>query len=241
MQGPELKGAINEVLPGIDHRETSFHALSFGETYTFVVGKAPDTTAIRAEASVVLDGKLSGMGLNNAIGNYANNLPLVGATLEVYATDAATGERLGPALHRKTIGSDGHWGPFNADGTARYEFVIGAPGYATTHIYRSPFPRSSNIVSLRAEHLVDADKDALSVVTLTRPRGYFGVPRDRITLDGITPPAGIPSGVAGVSSAKVKVTDMAGRAVVAEFNGERIVGRAWPTAESHVVLLELTQ
>ena len=26
----------------------------------------------------------------------------------------------------------------------RYEFVIAAPGYATTHIYRSPFPRSSS-------------------------------------------------------------------------------------------------
>lgn len=239
-QGPELKGAINKVLPGIDHRETSFHALSFGETYAFITGKAPATTAIVAEASVVLDGRLSGLGLNNTTGNYANNLSLVGATLEVYATDATTGERLGPALHRKTIGSDGRWGPFKADSTGRYEFVISAPGYATTHIYRSPFPRSSNVVSLRAERLADADKGALSVVTLTRPRGYFGVPRDRVTLDGVSPPAGVPSGVAGASSAKLKVTDAAGRAVAAEFNGERIVGRAWPAAENHVVLLELT-
>jgi triacylglycerol lipase len=240
-QGPELKGAVNRVLPGIDHRETSFHPLSFGETYAFITGKAPATTAIVAEASVVLDGRISGLGLNNTTGNYANNLALVGATLAVYATDAASGERLGPALHRKTIDSDGRWGPFRADGTARYEFVISAPGYATTHIYRSPFPRSSNVVSLRAERLADADKGALSVVTLTRPRGYFGVPRDRITLDGVSPPAGVPSGVAGTSSAKLKVADAAGRAVAGEFNGERIVGRAWPAAENHVVLLELTQ
>ena len=52
-------------------------------------------------------------------------VPLVGATLEVYATDVATGERLGPALYRKTIGSDGRWGPFNADGTARYHARVG--------------------------------------------------------------------------------------------------------------------
>jgi triacylglycerol lipase len=240
-RGPELKGATNQVLPGIDHRETSFHPLSFGETYAFVMGKTPATTAIVAETNVVFDGKLSGLGLNNTAGNYANNLPLVGATLEIYATDAATGERLGPALHRKTIASDGAWGPFRADGTARYEFVISAPGYATTHIYHSPFPRSSNIVSLRAERLADTDKDALSVVTLTRPRGYFGVPRDRIVLDGVSPPAGIASGVAGVSSVKLKVTDSAGRAVIGEFNGERVVGRAWPAADNHVVVLELTQ
>jgi pimeloyl-ACP methyl ester carboxylesterase len=239
-QGPELKGATNKVLPGVDHRETSFDPLSFGETYAFIAGKAPATTAIVAEVSVVLDGTLSGLGLNNATGNYANNLPLVGATLEVFATDAATGERLGPALHRKTLGNDGRWGPFKADVNGRYEFVISAPGYATTHIYRSPFARSSNVVSLHAERLADADMDALSVVTLTRPRGYFGVPRDSISLDGMSPPAGIPSGVAGVSSSKLKVTDSAGRAVVAAFNGERIVGRAWPVAGNHVVLLELT-
>jgi len=239
-QGPELKGATNKVLPGVDHRETSFHPLSFAETYTFINGKAPATTAIVAEASVVLDGKLSGLGLNNTTGNYANNLPLAGATLEVYATNPATGERLGPALHRKTIDSDGQWGPFKAEVKSSYEFVINAPAYATTHIYRSPFPRSSSVVSLRAERLADADKDALSVVTLTRPRGYFGVPRDNISLDGASPPAGIPSGVAGVSTAKTKITDRADRSVAAEFNGERIVGRAWPVAGNHVVQLELT-
>jgi triacylglycerol lipase len=28
--------------------------------------------------------------------------------------------------------------------------------------------------------------------------------------------------------------------VAGEFNGERIVGRAWPAADNHVVFLELT-
>ena len=57
---------------------------------------------------------------------------------------------------------------------------------------------------------------------------YFGLPRDRIVLDGASPPAGIAPGVAGVSTARQKVTDTVGRPVVGEFNGERIVGRAWP-------------
>ena len=238
--GPALKGAENVVIAGIDHRETSFSAKAFAETYRFIAGKAPTTSAIVPQAPVVLDGTVSGLGLDNRQGSFATNLPLVGATVEVYATNAATGERLGPAAHRKTIGSDGRWGPFAADGSARYEFAISAPGYATTHIYRSPFPRSSSIVSLQPERLADADRDAKSLVTLTRPRGYFGVPRDRIVLDGTSPPAGIPSGVAGVSSVRLKVADAGDRAIVGEFNDERIVGRTWPVADNNVVVLELT-
>jgi len=240
-EGPALKGADNVVIAGIDHRETAFSAQAFAAAYRFLTGRSPATTTITPEANVVLDGKVSGLGWNNepGKGNYANNIPLAGATLEVYATQAATGERVGPALHRKTIGADGMWGPFNGDSNTPYEFVISAPGFATTHIYRSPFARSSDIVNLRAERIADSDRDAKSIVTLTRPRGYFGIPRDQISLDGKSPPGGIPPGVAGVSTAKLKVLDAAGRAVAGEFNGERIVGRAWPAAENQVVLLEL--
>jgi hypothetical protein len=238
--GPALKGAENVVIAGIDHRETSFSAKAFAETYRFIAGRPAATLAIVPEARVVLDGTVSGLGLDNRQGNFATNLPLAGATVEVYPTNAATGERLGPAAHRKTIGADGRWGPFVADGAARYEFVIAAPGYATTHVYRSPFPRSSSVVSLHPERLADADRDAKSLVVLTRPRGYFGVPRDRIALDGTSPPAGIPNGVAGVSTARAKVADAIERAVIGEFNDERIVGRTWPVADNHVVVLELT-
>ena len=239
--GPALKGAQNVVIAGIDHRETAFSPKAFEQAYRFITGRAPATLGVSPEAKVVLNGKVSGLGLNNVQGTYATNLPLVGATVEVYATNAATGERLGAALHRKTLGADGLWGPFNADAQARYEFVISAPGYAVTHIYRSPFVRSSNIINMRAARLADADKDAKAVVTMTRPRGYYGLPRDQISLDGKSPPAGINPGVASVASAKLKVADAAGRTVVGEFNGERIAGIAWPAAENHVVLLELHQ
>jgi triacylglycerol lipase len=238
--GPALKGAENVVIAGIDHRETSFSAKAFAETWRFLTGQAPATLAIVPEPKVVLDGTVSGLGLDNREGSFTTNLPLVGASVEVYATDANSGERLGPAVHRKTIGADGRWGPFVADGRARYEFAITAPGYAVTHIYRSPFPRSSQVVSLRAERLAEADRSAGALVSMSRPRGYFGVPRDRIVLDGTNPPAGIPAGVAGLSEARIKIADGGGRAVAGEFNDERIVGRAWPTAANHFVVLELT-
>lgn len=75
-------------------------------------------------------------------------------------------------------------------------------------------------------------------MTLTRPRGYFDPGRDRMAFDGQSPPPGAVPG-AGVSSSKIKPAG-APRAVVAEFNGERIVGRSWPAAEGHVSVLELT-
>ena len=237
--GPALKGAENVVIAGIDHRETAFGAKAFDAMHRFITGKAPARAESMPEARVVLDGKVSGYGVGNTAGTAPSNLPLVGAVVEVYATDATTGERRGAAVQRKTLGADGAWGPLTLDAPSPLEFVITAPGYATTHIYRSPFVRSSSIVNLRAERLPDADKSALAVVTLTRPRGYFGLPRDAISLDGQSPP-GVPPGTAGVSASKLRVTDAAGRAVVGSFNGERIVGRAWPAANNELTLLELT-
>jgi triacylglycerol lipase len=239
--GPELKGAANLVLPGVDHRETAFGPKAFAAAYRFLAGREPATTAIAAEPRVVLGGIVSGLGIDNkpGTGNFVNNLPLVGATVEVYATDADSGVRIGPALLAQTVGTDGRWGPLAVTSKTALEFVVSATGFSTTHVYRAPFPRSSQLVHLRAERLADADRDAAALVTLTRPRGYFGIPRDEIVLDGQRPPLGIPAGVAGVSVARVRYADAVPRSVVGEFNGERVVGRSWPSADNHVVLIEL--
>jgi pimeloyl-ACP methyl ester carboxylesterase len=240
--GPELKGAENVVIAGVDHRETACGPLGFAAAYRFLTGRSPVVIAAAIEPRVVLDGKVSGLGADNkpGSGNGVNNLALAGATVEVYATDAASGERLGPALHRKTVGADGLWGPLAVTSKTALEFVVSAEGYATTHVYRAPFARSSTLVNLRAERVAESDRDAPAVVALTRPRGYYGVPRDEIMLDGKSPPAGIAPGVAGVSLVKARLADAGARSVAAAFNGERIVGRSWPTAGNHVVLLELT-
>ena len=233
---PALKGATNLVLSTRDHREVSFHPDAFAATWQFIVGDAPRTLAIPPEKIVVLNGKISALGMAG-VGDFVTNVPLVSATLEVFSVDA-DGQRMGAAVHRKTTAEDGRWGPFKANPDALYEFVITAPGYATTHIYRAPFPRSSNVINMRPARVANADRNAVAVVTLTRPRGYFGVGRDVMSLDG-KPLAGIVPGVAGGSTAKVSLAADAGRSVVAEFNGERIVARAWPVADNHVTLIEL--
>lgn len=240
--GPALKGARNVVLPRVDHRETAFSPAAFDATWRFITGQAPQTTAIAPQAGPVLNGKITGLGQSStdpASGNYSNNLPLPGAQIEVHAIDPANGERRGAPAHRKTVGSDGLWGPFTAQAGVPYEFVISAPGYATTHIYRSPFPRSSELIHLRAERPAAADKDGKSIVTFTRPRGYFDAERDRMAFDSKALP-GVPPTGAGVSSSKIKLMEDSLRPITAEFNGERITGRTWPAADNHLVVLELT-
>ena len=248
--GPALKGATNIVLQGVDHRETSFSPAAFFAMHQFITGKAAQIQTITSQNSVALSGKLMGLGLNPlqpATGNYANNLPLPGAQLDIYATDTATGARLGASLYSKTVSADGLWGPFTAKPGTAYEFAVQASGYAVTHVYRSAFARSSSIVNVRAERLTDTDKAAAASITLTRPRGYFDAQRDQMMFDGLKVPPGVPATGAGVSNSKILLPTNAGtttqRAISAEFNGEKITGQTWPTkddAGGHATMLELT-
>jgi triacylglycerol lipase len=244
--GPELKGARNVVIPGIDHRETSYSAPAFEATYRFITGRAPARLDIVPEAQVQLSGMVAGSGVNPTdpkSGSFANNLPLPGARLEVYAVQPDgpnAGARSGQALHAQTVGADGKWGPFRGQAGTPYEFVISAPGYATTHVYRSGFPRSSDIIMLRPERIADADRAAKQIVILTRPRGYLDAARDRMLLDGRAP-AGLPARGGMLATSKLLLQEEAPRAVQAEFNGERLAGRSWNAADGEVTVLEITQ
>ena len=234
-EGPALKGATNLVLDRVDHSETAYSPRAFAEIYRFVVGAAPSRIAIQPESAVVLDGMVTGVA-----GATPTNLPVEGAKVDVFAVDADTGERKGAALLSKTTAADGVWGPLKVDSATALEFVVAAPGAPITHIYRSPFPRSFGLLDLRpSEALAAEDADAGAVVTMTRPRGYFGLPRDVILLDG-QQPADIPPGVPAVWHTKLKLPTADPRPIVAEFNLERIVARPWPAKENHVAIAELT-
>ena len=242
--GPELKGAQNVVFARIDHRETSFGTQAFGAAYKFITGKEAKAQIV-PDQNLVLNGKITGMGAKSddpKTGNGFNNLPIPGSSLAIYATDAQTGARQGAAVHSQSPGADGVWGPFAAKPGVQYEFVIAAPGYATTHIYRSGFAMSSNIIHLRPERIADAEKTAQSIVTFFRPRGYFDAERDKLSFDGKTTGLpGVPPSGAGVASSKMLIAQTADRAIAAEFNGERITGRTWPAQQNRVVVLEMTQ
>ncbi len=241
--GPALKGATNLVLPRADHRETAFSPAAFDAMWRFLTGEAPRTLQPAAESVIALSGRVTGLGLDPlrpASGNFANNLPIAGARVTVFAVERDTGVRRGAAVWDRAIGSDGRWGPLVAEAGTGYEFVVSAPGYAATHIYRSPFPRSSRVVNLRPERIAAADQDAKALVIFTRPRGYFDAQRDTMRFDGQSTLPGVPPRGAGVASSKLKLPADAQRSVAAEFNGERLAGLNWPLAQGHISVLELT-
>lgn len=230
---PELKGANNVVLPGLDHREVAFHKLAFARMFEFIVGQAPTSTFIAAEREVVLNGKVTGV----ADGTYTN-LPVSGALVEIWEIDPMTGaRRIRLAAHRKVTGADGMWGPFRTNAEAYLEFMITVSGSPITHIYRSPFLRSSDIVHLRPGQFGRDDEKAGAVVYMSRPRGYFGHGRDKFTLDGKVPP-GINEGVPGASVGRLTFDAAPERTVKAVFNNEEIPARTWPTKDRHLVIAE---
>jgi len=231
--GPELRGATNVVLPGLDHREVAFHRLAFTAMYAFITGAEPKRFYPAPQASPVLDGLVSGYAAGTP-----TNLPLEGAMVEVYAVDPASGgRRAGEAAHRKTIGADGRWGPFRANPDAYYEFVVTADGYPTTHVYRTPFPRSSAYVHLRVRPLEEKDRGAGAIVTMTRPRGYFGHGRDLFLLDGKVP-SGVGEGVPGASEAAQRFEPGPSRPVRVVLNAESMTVRTYPLEQGHVTIAE---
>jgi hypothetical protein len=231
--GPALQGATNLVLDRVDHRETALSPRAFAEIYAFIVGRPPSRIAIVPEAEVTLNGAVTGV-----VDGTPTNRPVEGAKVEVFAVDAETGERKGSALISKTTGADGIWGPLKTDSSTPLEFVVTAPGAPITHIYRSPFPRSFAKIDLRPSQIAP-DADAGAVIVMSRPRGYFGLPRDVVLLDG-KQPADIPAGVPAVWKTTLKLATPEERPVVAEFNQERIVVRPWPAKDNHITIAELT-
>jgi pimeloyl-ACP methyl ester carboxylesterase len=234
--GPALSGATNLVLGEVDHRETAFHPRAFREIFRFIAGREPARIAIVPEQQVSLSGLVTGMP-----GGVPTNRPVTDATVEIYRVSPDTGERIGSPLHLSHTKADGRWGPVQVDPTWPLEMVLTSPGEPITHYYRSPFPRSSDIVHLRAaKPLGPADAGAGAVVIMSRARGYFGLPRDIVSLDG-REPADVKSGVPTDSTATLRLPAAeVGRPVTCLFNEERIVARTWPAAENRIAIAELT-
>jgi triacylglycerol lipase len=229
----ELRGAKNVILEGLDHREVAFHKLAFAAMYEHITGKPPASMFIAQEPLPILNGRVTGI----AETTYTN-LAVAGAEVEIFEVDPKTGDRRSAvALHRKTTGEDGVWGPFVGRSDAYYEFVLRIENQPTTHTYRSPFLRSSDVIHLRPQPFAKADEGAGAVTIMSRPRGYFGVGRDKFSLDGKVPP-GINDGVPGVSTGKLAFEASPVRTVMAVFNNETIPTRTWPAKDGHIVVAE---
>ncbi len=217
---PALRGATNVVIEGIDHRETAFGPRAFAAMFRFLSGR-DGTPEIAPEAAVQLSGLVTGY--ENRV---PTNLGVAGVDVTIYETDPDTGVRLGEAVYWATTGEGGAWGPFEGQPTARYEFVVEQPGGPVRHFFRSPFPRSSSVVSMRL--FEDAPAPDGGVVIFTRPRGYIATGRDMHLLDGV-PVSGVKGGVPTDATFRVPLGGPE-RGVVASLNGETLAVRTIPGA-----------
>lgn len=179
---PILKGAVNVVLPGLDHREVAFRPEAFREMYKFVTGKEPATLQMKAEGEPKISGLVTGFA-----GGAATNLPEAGVRLRVFTLVAKTGGRDGAPALELTTGPDGKWGPLAVTPAKHYEFELEKDG-AVIRYFRSPFPRSSDVVNLRYRPVSAAATQA------ARPQGYFSKERDALRFNG-EPVANVPAGV----------------------------------------------
>jgi pimeloyl-ACP methyl ester carboxylesterase len=187
--GRDVSGGTNVKQTDKDHYEVATCAESFVEMYKFFNdGAAPATSEYTAESDVILSGKS---------GAFGENIFLANTNVEIYKLNPATGFRINStpdAVFRTD--KQGNWGPFRADKTAYYEFVVfdNVQGSRKVHYYREPFIRSDKLVYLRTFptglsvaglFLASLPKDDRLCIT-----AFFGASqaavenRDELVLDG---------------------------------------------------------
>ena len=116
---------------------------SFWEVFTFFNdGEKPKTIKILPEDKPEVSGYVK---------SYINNMPIEGATVEVWEVAAATGHRTAKKpLAELTADKDGAWGPFTATNGQHYEFVVkGTASEQDLRFFRSPFTHSNRFVYFR--------------------------------------------------------------------------------------------
>ncbi len=186
--GGDVSGADNLKLSDVDHYEVATSATTFEAMYEFFNDKPPTTTSIVSEEEILIAGRAVTLGENSPIG---------GATVNIYALDAATGARSNSEADAVlTTDTDGYWSGFTARPDTHYEFhLIGANADdRAIHYYRQPFVRSNSLVYLRgfpsASSLAgvllsnvpqDDNQSALAVFTANQAV-LFG--RDELSVDG---------------------------------------------------------
>lgn len=148
--GREIVGATNVTIPNQTHVQAATSEESFAEFYKFFVGRKPPTTRIRRGRREVT---VAGRALL-----FPNNQGLLGATVELWELDRATGHRVSSdPVATFPIDASGDWGPVTIKTRTHYEFVRLRPGVPALRYYYEPFVRSDHLVRL-------LDSDALNAL-----------------------------------------------------------------------------
>jgi len=140
----EIPGATNIRLKDEDHYAVATSAASFVAIYEhFSDGESPITTQILGETEISVAGKVISFG---------ENVPMAGATIEIYEIDAPTGQHSSDTPMASAVtDSEGLWGPITVAANTIYDFKAISPDESeiTPHYYLGPFERSNPFVYLR--------------------------------------------------------------------------------------------
>lgn len=140
----DIPGATNSSFAGQDHYQIATSAETFEAMYShFSGGSMPVRVEPEPSDPVEIGGRVVDLGENS---------PQDGATVEVYALDAATGNRLsGSPDAAFTIDATGNWGPLEVEANTPYEFFVtpADPDNRPVHYYREGFSASNPLVYLR--------------------------------------------------------------------------------------------
>jgi pimeloyl-ACP methyl ester carboxylesterase len=181
----EIVGALNVTLDGQEHIECATSAEAFFEMYHFFRGQAPATTDVVAEAAGLVS-------VSGQVNFFPSNEGIVGALLEIWEVNGATGFRRGSApVATRVIDESGDWGPIDeVMGGRHYEFAVLREGETSVNFFYEPFVRSDHFLRLNIATglapFIDASDDhvALTVVRQREFCGDLGAGSDVLVVDG---------------------------------------------------------
>jgi len=182
-----IVGATNVFIPNQTHVQVATSAESFVEMYKFFTGEDPVTKDIVPEPPGRV--RLAGRAVF-----FPQNVGVLGATLEIWEVDGDTGARISHQPKATySIGSDGAWGPFKANGLKHYEFVLLREDARPHHFYFEPFIRSDYLIRLLTSptggigDLMERNDNSSALVIMRNMEfwGDQGVDNDVLTINGI--------------------------------------------------------
>ena len=145
VSGDDIPNANNINLIDKDHYQVATSLETFIEMYNFFYEELPSVIDL-FEPSTTLE-------ISGKVLSFGENLPSVGAYIEVYELDTETGFRINNnAQFNLRARADGFWGPIDIEKGIYYEFLVytNLPGDRPVHYYREPFNFDDPTVYLRS-------------------------------------------------------------------------------------------
>lgn len=185
--GKEIPGAVNMMLPGLDHYQCATSRTAFETVFRFLNGTAAPVTGQTPGGPLRIGGRALFFG---------ENIPVAGARVEMYYVDSRTGARIGEAAEVTETDAQGYWSAEGIRPHVPVELVVRAtPDARPVHYYREGFshpnslvylrtlPKPGSVVSLMLAGLPKAPEQAVVNVFSADQAVVYG--RDTLLVDGI--------------------------------------------------------